>query len=208
MRERGKAKVRTAITYGPVVPGSAYPSPLSPLPQGARGTFHCTRRYFLHMAVALAIASTSVVAHALKSDAQQQIKIRANSVEASEKTGVSNYRGNVLMTRGTLKLEADRVEVTIRDGQTELVRAWGKPVRIQMRSDKGENLRARATRIEYRGNEQRIDLYGKVELTRDDDIFTGAVVHYALNDETFVAEGDNEGQVSAVLQPAKSTAKP
>src|SRR5205085_625458 len=141
---------------------------------GDRGAGEPRRRHFSRDGGALAFAALSSAAYALTSDAQQQIRIRPTRVQATAKTGASSDRGNVLMTRGTLKLEADRVEVTIRDGQTQLVRAWGKPVRIRMRSDKGEDLRARAARIEYHGDGQRIDLYGKVELTRDDDVFTGA----------------------------------
>jgi lipopolysaccharide export system protein LptA len=153
-------------------------------------------------ALACTVFFLTVAAQALKSDSAQPIRVRSKSVEANEKTGVSIYRGNVVMVQGTLKLEADRVEVTVRDGRTELVRAWGKPVRIQTRSDQGQELRAHAERAEYRGNEQRIDFYGSVELQRDADVFTGAVVHYALGAETFVAESDGDGQVFAVLQPA------
>lgn len=144
-------------------------------------------------------------AHALKGDSAQPINIRSKSVEASEKTGVSVYRGNVVMSQGTLRLEADRVEVTVRDGRADLVRAWGKPMQIQTRSDRGQELRARAERAEYRANERRIDLYGSVELQRDTDVFTGAAVHYALGAETFIADGGGDGQVSAVLQPAATS---
>jgi lipopolysaccharide export system protein LptA len=142
-------------------------------------------------------------AHALKGDADQPINIRARSVEANEKTGVSVYSGNVVMTQGSLTIEADRLEVTLRDRQTDLVRATGKPVRMRARTDAGENVRARAARAEYHGKARKIDLFGDVELRRDGDVFAGAVVHYSLDDETFTAEGGDGGQVSATIQPAK-----
>jgi lipopolysaccharide export system protein LptA len=142
-------------------------------------------------------------AHALKGDADQPINIRARSVEANEKTGVSVYSGNVVMTQGSLTIEADRLEVILRDRQTDLVRATGKPVRMRARTDAGENVRARAARAEYHGKARKIDFFGDVELRRDGDVFAGAVVHYSLDDETFAAEGGDGGQVSATIQPAK-----
>jgi lipopolysaccharide export system protein LptA len=142
-------------------------------------------------------------AHALKSDADQPINIRARNVEANEKTGVSVYRGNVVMTQGSLRLEADRLEVTLRERQTELIRASGKPLRLLTRTDAGEEIRAAAARAEYRGKSRRIDLFGDVELRRDGDVFTGAVLRYLLDDETFTADGGDGGQVSVTIQPAK-----
>lgn len=155
--------------------------------------------------LALSLASTS--APALKSDAEQPINIRARTIEANEKTGVSLYKGDVMLTQGTLRVEADRLEVTLRNGQAHLIRAWGKPVRMRTRTDAGEEIRANAARAEYHGPQRRIDLYGNAELKRDADVFTGAVVHYALDDQTFSADGGDGGQVSAVLQPAKRETK-
>lgn len=153
------------------------------------------------LALAACIAAPPVLA--LKGDAEQPINIRARSVEANEKTGVSVYTGNVVATQGSLRLEADRVEVTLRDGRTDLIRAWGRPVRLQTRTDNGEDIRARAARALYRTSTRRIELNGNVELKRDSDVVTGAVMRYNLDDQSFSAEGDGNGQVSAIVQPAK-----
>jgi lipopolysaccharide export system protein LptA len=161
-----------------------------------------TRR---QIALALAVAAFTMASDvfALKADAEQPINIRARSVEANEKTGVSVYNGNVIATQGSLRLEADRVEVTLRDGRTDLIRAWGQPVRLQTRTDNGEEIKARAARAVYRASTRRIELNGNVELKRDNDVLTGAVVRYGLDDQTFSAQGNGDGQVSAVVQPAK-----
>lgn len=141
-------------------------------------------------------------AHALKSDAEQPINIRAKHVDANEKTGVAIYRGNVVLTQGSLRLEAERMEVTTRDGRAQLLRAWGNPVRLRARSDKGEDLRAQANRTEYHASARRIDLYERVSLKRDADVVNSAVIHYQMENGTFTAEGGNDGQVTAVIQPA------
>lgn len=147
-------------------------------------------------------------AHALKTDADQPINIRAHSVEANEKSGVSVYRGNVVMTQGSLRIEADRLEVTLRNGQPDLLRAWGKPAHMYTRTDAGEDIRAKAGRIEYHGKTRQIDLYENVELTRNTDMFHGAIVHYSLDDQVFTAAGGDNGQVTATIQPARKETKP
>jgi lipopolysaccharide export system protein LptA len=143
------------------------------------------------------------VAQALKADADRPLHIRAKNVDANEKTGVSVYRGNVVAIQGSFRLEAERLEVTMRDGQVDRLRAWGQPVRVRSCSDKGEELRGRAQRAEYDGAKRRIDLYRDVELSRDADVVSGNVLHYSLDDETFSAEGDAGDQVTAVVQPKK-----
>lgn len=175
---------------------------------GERGTQRYERiRRLLHPAIAVAVVFViGAPALAAKRDAEQPINIRARSVDANEKTGVSIYRGNVVLTQGTLRLDADRLEVHNRNGRVELVRAWGEPARLQARTERGEELRGRAARVVYRANEARIDLYGSAELNRNDDIFRGDVVHYAIDDQTFSAESERDGQVSAIIQPAKPAA--
>jgi lipopolysaccharide export system protein LptA len=155
----------------------------------------------------LALLVVAPGVRALESDAQQPIDIRARSVEANEKTGVSVYRGDVVMTQGSLRIEADRLEVTLRAGRVQLVRGWGEPARVRSRTDAGEELRGRGRRLEYRAQPRELDLYGDVELRRDGDVLTGAeAVHYSFAHRTFVARGGAESQVHAVIQPAPPAA--
>lgn len=175
-----------------------------------RRTREPTRRFARRRAARLLLGAGALLlglvggaAHALKSDADQPINIRARNVEVNEKTGVSVYRGNVVLTQGSLRVEADRLEVTLRDGRAHLIRAWGDPVRMQTRTDKGEDLRARAGRAVYRASARRIDLHDAVELHRDGEVVRGGAVHYALDDQTFTAAGNGDEQVTVVIPPAK-----
>lgn len=163
-------------------------------------------RYLLPLSAVLLLVA-NVPAHALKGDADQPINVRARSVEANEKTGVAVYRGDVVLTQGSLRIQAERIEVVMRNDRMQTVHAFGKPVKVRVRSDRGEELRASALRAEYAGPKQQLDLYGQVTLERDNDVLNGATVRYNLGSQDFAAEGSSEGQVSAVIQPA-STARP
>ena len=147
----------------------------------------------------------SPVAHALKSDANQPLQIRARSVEINEKTGVAVYRGAVSLRQGTLHLQADRVEVVSRNEQIQTIRASGNPVKVRTQTDKNETIDAEAKRADYFAPRRQLDLYDNAVIKRNDDVLRGAVVHYNLDSRALSAEGDDKGQVWAVIQPSVPT---
>jgi lipopolysaccharide export system protein LptA len=155
----------------------------------------------------IALLLVMAPAHALKNDANQPINIRAKSVDASEKTGVTRYRGKVVLTQGSLRLDAERLEVSTRNGRTHLVRAWGNPVRVQSRTDAGDAIEAHAARTEYYVSDRRLDLYDEVVLRRNDDTVSGGIVRYDFATQSFTAEG-GDGVVSAIIQPESQETRP
>src|SRR5438105_2651372 len=94
---------------------------------------------------------------ALTNDSDQPINIRAKNVDANEKNGISIYCGNVVLTQGSLRLQADRLEVRTSEHRAEVIMAWGKPVQLDNVTDTGEKLHAEALRAEYHATERRID---------------------------------------------------
>jgi lipopolysaccharide export system protein LptA len=161
-------------------------------------------RSFVILLVTTALAIAAGTAQALRSDAKQPINIHAKSVDVSEKTGVATYRGNVVLSQGTLKIEADRLEVHVRDGRTHVVRASGNPVQLRTRTDAGEDLHITANRAEYYVQERRINLYDNVILRRNKDVVTGSTVRYHFDTQSLSADGGDKG-VSAVIHPAAPT---
>jgi len=153
-------------------------------------------------ALNLLIAPT---AHALKSDATQPIHINARSVEVNEKTGVAIYRGAVRLRQGTLRLDADHVEVTSRNQTIQTIRARGNPVKVHTQTDKNEAINAEAKRADYFATKRQLDLYDDVVVKRNDDVLRGAIVRYNLDTRAMSAEGNDAGQVWSVIQPAAKT---
>jgi lipopolysaccharide export system protein LptA len=155
---------------------------------------------------------------ALSSDRDQPLVVNARQIEADEKTGIAVYRGHVTLSQGSLHIEADRLEVRRRDGQTESLLATGNPVRARTRPDNEEaDIHLSARRLEYHrptqylvltGNpvllqgEKRItarcleyndlfeqaDLYGDVMLDRGEDRLHAAYMHYDVP-ENFLQAG-------------------
>ncbi len=151
------------------------------------------------------------MAHAAGPDEDEPIRINARSVEANDKTGSVVYSGNVVVEQGRLSILADRVELLTRQGRTELVRATGKPAKLRQRAaGEDEEVRAEASRVDYRVSLGKIDMSGRVSLRRGEDLFTADVLHYDLNSKNLDATGDDkgDGRVHAVIQPKQPAAEP
>ena len=66
-------------------------------------------------------------AWALSSDREQPINIESDTAELNEKTGVSTYRGRVVLTQGTLIIHSDTLVIYTNEEDIERVVAQGNP---------------------------------------------------------------------------------
>jgi lipopolysaccharide export system protein LptA len=157
------------------------------------------------VAFALAAWLGSPPAAALQSDRTQPIHIQARTVQLDEKTGVAVYRGGVVLTQGTLRITADRLEVHTRArGRPERIFATGQPATLTMRLDgRREPLYAEAVRLEYDTRTRRATLAGAAFVRQGADSLRAETVHYWLDEERLEAEGGSEGglRVQAVFVP-------
>jgi lipopolysaccharide export system protein LptA len=169
-------------------------------------------RHLIPLALVLAVSA----AQAEKADRLKPI------VLTSEKEGridSVNQRtelfGNVIITKGSLMLNADRVDVReTRDGyhQAYASGAAGKPVTFrQARDVPGEAIEGRADQLEYDTKTETVRFIGNANVRRTQGTLvaqevTGAVIVYDSRTEVFALEGGNaspnpNGRVRMVLMP-------
>jgi len=144
------------------------------------------------------------MAMALTSDRQQPIYIESEEMDVDDLQGVSEYRGAVRFSQGSIILQADRVVVIGQQRGLKKVIAHGQPVHLsqQMDDDQGE-MRAVAQKIEYLIKSDSLFLQGDAKLWQHGNEFSGDEIEYHLKKETVVARGDKEqeGRVRIVIQP-------
>ena len=142
-------------------------------------------------------------------DREQPMRISARSAELNEKTGVAVYRGNVALTQGEIRIQADLLKVHTRDRRTEFVYAVGKPVKLRHRAADGEEILVFAREVEYHLLRQQITLRGEVKLQQGQNTIRGSVVHYDLSAKSFMAQSgtDADERVTAVIYPDSSNEK-
>ncbi len=149
-------------------------------------------------------------ARALQQDRDQPVKVNAASVNMNEKTGVTVYRGNVVLVQGSLRIDADQVEVRTRHMRMDTVTAVGRPVRLRALLDNREDeLKASAERLVLYAETRSVDLSGNVHLRQGGDQFSAQHLHYALDEQHISAKGgDNtDERVYAIIQPSPSSQK-
>lgn len=158
------------------------------------------------------LAATLVATPALALDTDRNAPFRMNavSVEIDQKAGTALYRGNVVMTQGSLRLEADRVEAKMKDGHLVEVTALGKPTRVRARRQEGEEeMLADAERIVYRADTRDLELTGSAYVRQGANEFRAHYILYGLDDQRLSALGSDEqdGRVQAVYYPESKTAE-
>lgn len=157
--------------------------------------------FMLHFSFAALCAAP---AYALRDDRDRPLQVNAASVHMDEKTGMTVYRGNVVLVQGSLRIEADRLEVRTRGLQLDTVTAIGRPVRLRALLDnRSDELKANAGRLVYNANARALEMSGNVLLRQGGDQFSAEYVRYTLDGQRLVAHGSDagDGRVHAVIQP-------
>jgi lipopolysaccharide export system protein LptA len=175
-----------------------------------------TRSPFAARAAALAAAGAclgALPALAERADRDKPTQVEADRMSADDVRRISIFEGNVVLTKGTVLLRADRVVVRQDADGHHFATATGSPVRFRQKADrKGEREGAwtegEARRIEIDDRNERIELFERARVTRDRDEVRGEHIVLDQRTEFFsvsggkgAAPGAPEARVRAVLQP-------
>lgn len=158
----------------------------------------------------LALALVPPLAVALPEDRNQPIQLEASRGQIDQKTGVSIYQGNVVISQGSMRLNADVATIHIKDGGFQRMEATGNPVNLRYRptADKPEILGA-SQRVEYDVAGAKVIMSGNARLTQGQDVFTGDRVEYDLKSDVVRARGaGNNGRIQFTIQPRAQDAAP
>ena len=160
------------------------------------------------LAAALALAPPLVAA--LPEDRNQPIHLEASRGQLDQKTGVSVYEGNVIITQGSMRLTADTVTIYVKDNNFQRMEAMGAPVNFRYRptADKPE-IQGASQRVEYDVAGAKVIMNGGAKLTQGQDTFTGERVEYDLKDDVVRARGAGDnGRIQFTIQPQARSPAP
>jgi lipopolysaccharide export system protein LptA len=89
-------------------------------------------------AFAAAAVLLAPLAAALPEDRNQPIKLEAGRGQLDQKSGVSVYEGNVVISQGSMRLTADTATIYVKDNSFQKMDATGNPatLRYQPAADK------------------------------------------------------------------------
>jgi lipopolysaccharide export system protein LptA len=164
------------------------------------------------------LALVTGAAHAEKADRDKPTQVEANRMSADDVRKINIFEGNVVVTKGTIRLTADRVVVRQDAEGFQLATATGRPARFRQRQDakpgekEGVWLDGEAQRIEIDDRSQKIELHDNARVTRGCDEVTGDSIFVDQRSDFYEVKGGKDsgakGRVKAVIQPKGGGAEP
>ncbi|MDH5570692.1 MAG: lipopolysaccharide transport periplasmic protein LptA [Gammaproteobacteria bacterium] len=145
-------------------------------------------------------------AYALKADREQPIEINADSMVAEEPKGFSHYKGNVQISQGSLRVEADEVIIYFIDGALNKLIIKGQPAHLQQLPENNqEPVFSKANLMEYYATTDQLFLIENAEVKQGDNLFSGEHIEYDTRNSTVSAKsnGKQSGRVQAIIVPQK-----
>lgn len=161
----------------------------------------------LSATLSLAATNNSSKNKPIKDD-QAPIEIEADSAEYNRQQGVTTYRGQVVITQGTRRFQADTVHIfSAPGGGMDKLTALGQPARFQHQpGGPNSRVKARALRIDYLAKKHSLRLSKNAKIIRPNDTLESQRIVY--NTATGEAEsGQKRSAKSGDSQPAKSAGR-
>ena len=177
------------------------------------------RRLVTGLSIAVAAVS-AFSAKAEKADREKPTNVEANRMTSDEARRISIFEGNVVLTKGTITVRAERIVVRQDAEGFQYASASGAPVRFRQKGDavdgqEGVWIDGEALRVEIDEKSERIEMHENARITRDKDEVRGSYILYDQRSEFFsvssakgapaTAAGE---RVRAVIQPKKPAAAP
>ncbi len=169
------------------------------------------RRMLLTLAVATAcLPLLPAPAFAEKADKDKPTQIEANRMSSDDARRMSIFEGNVVLTKGTIVIRADRIVVRQDVEGFQISTATGTPAKFrQKREGKEEWIEGEALRIEVDDKAEKVELRERAVLLRDKDEVRGDIIDVDTRSEFFtvtsgksaVTTANPQGRVRAVIQP-------
>lgn len=146
-------------------------------------------------------------AHALPTDAEQDLLLEAEFVEIDELLGTITYSGDVLMQQGSMKIVADKVILKGNINRATKVTAIGSPAHFQQTPQPGEEaVQAQAKELEYTVSSKSLLLQGDALLQQEGSSLSGNYIEYDVERSVVKAgsiqqNSDDKKRVKMIIPP-------
>ena len=145
-----------------------------------------------------------------KADREKPTQVEANRMSADDVRRLNIFEGDVVVTKGTIRLTCDRLVVRQDAEGFQFATATGKPAKFRQRQDpkpgekEGIWIDGEALRIELDDRKQTIELFENARVNRGGDEVAGDYISVDQRADFYqVTSGKGEGKkrVKAILQP-------
>ena len=147
-----------------------------------------------------------------EADSDKPIEIEADTMLVEETKNTSTYEGDVILTQGTLVINADKLIIREDRQGFQHSTSIGNPTTFKQKMEgSDEYIEGKALRIEYDGHMDKIHLYEEAFVKRGDDEVWGDYIMYDATSEVAQAlsrrdtDGSKKkkGRTKAIIKPKK-----
>ncbi len=145
-----------------------------------------------------------------KADRDKPTQVEANKMSADDARRLNIFEGDVVVTKGTIRLTAEKLIVRQDAEGFQLATATGKPAKFRQRQDakpgekEGIWVEGEALRIELDDKNQKIELFDKARVNRGGDEVAGDYIFVDQRSDFYqVGPGkgsEKPGRVKAIIQ--------
>lgn len=147
--------------------------------------------------------------YAENADRTKPIHLESDRVVIDDVKQTSVFEGQVELTQGTLRIQAEKIILTQDKDGFKHCTATGKPSSFRQKHEAtDEYMEGYGERIEYDTRSETVDFFVHARVKRGQDDVQGDHIAYSTRTEVFEVNGDptladdpNKGRVHAVIQP-------
>ena len=171
-------------------------------------------------ALMLFLILSPLTAHAIDKQGDQPIDIISDSATINDESGLATYAGNVVVSQGNSRLEADTVLVYMAEQALNRIEAKGQPARFhEQQLSETTPTTGNAATITFDASKATLTFQGNASLNQASNSFSGEQIVYDINAQAIRAKGDDSGNSRVKIQylpgtpainatPASSIAEP
>jgi len=154
-----------------------------------------------------------------RADRDKPMQLEANRITIDDARKIQVLEGDVLVTKGTMILKADRIVITEDQYGFQKGTAFGGKDGLarfrQKREGSEDYVDGEAERIEYNSNSEIAELFQRAWVKSGEDQVRGDYIRYdAVSEKYLVTAGENRDpkapptRVRAIIQPKNKSAEP
>lgn len=147
------------------------------------------------------LVGMSSSAFALKGDTDQPINIESGSQSLDMESNTVTFSDNVVITQGSIKVNAAKVTITRQEGKKEVIDATGSPVTFQQTLDNGKPVRGKGNKVHYDLATEFLILTGNAELKQESSAIRAEKITYDVKKQQLKATSGGKTRVKTVLYP-------
>lgn len=158
-------------------------------------------KYTASLLISLVLVVMSPHGYAKKSDLTQPIDVSADRSEYDETKGIQTLIGNVQITQGTMKIQAERIDIFLVENNLSKIEGTGSPIRFEQQNETGELVVGTANAISYDAVQSILILSGGATLSQPKQELTSERIEFNALTQKVSAEGGSQGRVNIRIQP-------